>query len=143
MPAFKTGDAPSGWSFKGFRYSPTRSTKWTIMTFVGVERDSVDISPVLNADARDDFIGSQFKRIHFHVPVLSRAANTGERPRFCFELDAIHVLPVPNAHLGDPAWGVSKSRIRHSASPATFGSEFFDPSRISRRLRVILALSPF
>src|ERR1051326_1480965 len=124
VAAFKPRDNVSRRSLQIFSYLSAVSAVRAIVAFVGVESDAVDVGPVFDRNAGDEFTRFERKGVAANVFVPARATDFGKSAVIGFEQNAIDVLAMPKRDTGDASRRICKNTVRDATRAATFLSKF-------------------
>ena len=125
MAPLESGDNSSSRSLQDFFQTRARAAERSVVVFVGVKRDAIDVAPVFDGDAGDEFAGLQRKRVAANIVVFARATDFRQNTVLRFQQYAVHILSMPNRDASDALRVVSKYAIRNTARTAAFLSKFF------------------
>src|ERR1041385_6903507 len=124
MPAFKARNDVSGRNLQDFFQSSAGSAVRAVTIFVGVKGNAINVIPVFNRNAGDEFAYVERERIAANIAVSSSAADFWKRSLIRLQQYSIDILPMPNRHASNARGVICKDTVRNPSGAAAFFTIF-------------------
>jgi hypothetical protein len=125
MTPFEAGDNSSRRRLQEFFQASLTTAVRSAVAFIGVEGDAVDVIPIFNRDAGDEFARLERKRVTANIAVPASAADFRKRTMIRFQQDAVNILPMPDGDARNASGIIGEDTIGHAAGAAAFLTIFF------------------